>query len=204
MKYFYNALQTLAPGCLILLYAATVHAHTGAGPHDGLSYGFLHPLSGLDHILTMIAVGLWSVQMSKKCHRQLVWLLPLIFVAAMGLGGWLGTVLLPFWFAEHGTALSLLITGFLIARTIYLPFLASALLIALFAICHGYAHGSEMPDGMAIFGYATGFMLATALLHLSGIGFALLAYRIKHDQWLRLAGVAVALSSGMMLMGGAG
>jgi len=204
MTFFLGTLRFSSLVIVIGLYASAVQAHTGDGPHNGLLHGFFHPLSGLDHLLAMIAVGIWSMQISLKKEKFAIWLMPAIFVIAMGLGGLLGFVALPFIFAEHGIAASLLVSGFLITRTIHLPFLVSAIMIALFAVCHGYAHGSEMPAGAAVFDYAAGFMLATALLHLSGIGLAYLMYRIKHDYWLRLAGVAVALSGGMMLISSAG
>ena len=204
MKSFLRTVQFTGPGIAILLLATGVQAHTGEGPHSGWWHGFFHSLSGLDHLLAMITVGIWSMQMSLHSDKRVIWLMPLIFVMVMGLGGLLGMIALPFVFAEHGIALSLLVSGFLIARAIQLSFPASALLIALFAVCHGYAHGSEMPDGAAAFDYAAGFMLATALLHVIGIGLALIAYAFQRDRWLRYAGIAVALSGGVMLVSGAG
>ena len=203
MKLF-KTTQYMGLAIAVLLMATVVHAHTGDGPHNGWLHGFFHPLSGLDHLLAMITVGIWSMQMSLHANKRVIWLMPMIFVMVMGLGGLLGFISLPFNFAEHGIALSLLVSGFLIARTVQLPFLVSALLIALFAVCHGYAHGSEMPDGAAVFDYAAGFMLATALLHVIGIALAKIAYAFQRDQWLRYAGVAVALSGGVMLVGGVG
>lgn len=204
MTIFFETLRHLLLSLIILLYAATVQAHTGDGPHNGLMHGFSHPLSGWDHFLAMIAVGLWSVQISLKNNvkkdTDVIWLLPAIFVVIMGLGGLLGMISLPFVFAEHGIALSLLISGFLIASAVQLPLIVSALLIALFAVCHGYAHGMEMPDSTSVLSYATGFMLATALLHVCGIGLALLAYNFKHEQWLRIAGIMVALPGVAMLI----
>lgn len=188
----------------MLLYAVTAHAHSGDDPHHGWLHGLAHPLSGWDHILAMLAVGLWSVQMPLKNEPQqkghVIWLLPVIFVFAMGLGGLLGMVSLPFVLAEHGIALSLLISGFLIARAVHLPLEASMLLVTLFAVCHGYTHGTEMPDSISVITYAAGFMTATALLHLCGIGLALLAYNLRYGQWLRLAGTVVALSGSGLLI----
>jgi len=204
MNSFISTMQRMMAVIVSVCFATVAHAHTGDGPHNGWSYGFLHPLSGLDHLLAMIAVGMWSMQLSKHLDKHVVWLMPIIFVTAMGLGGLLGFMTLPLGFAEHGIVLSLLVMGFLIARTVHLPFLVSALLIGIFAVCHGYAHGSEMPEGLMMLDYAAGFMLATALLHVVGIGLALLMYRIKRDQWLRYAGLAVALSGGVMLIGGMG
>lgn len=202
MKSFLKTARYISLSIAILLLATAVQAHTGDSPHSGWPHGFFHPLSGLDHLLAMITVGIWSMQMSLHRDKRVIWLMPMIFVMVMGLGGLLGMIALPFVFAEHGIALSLLVSGFLIARTVQLPVPASALLIALFAVCHGYAHGSEMPDGIAVLDYAAGFMLATALLHVTGIGLAMAAYAVQRGHWLRYAGIVVALSGGVMLVSG--
>ena len=204
MKPFLKTIRSIGLFIAVFLMSTTALAHTGDGPNSGWLQGFFHPLSGLDHLLAMIAVGIWSMQMTVHTNKRAMWLMPAIFVMVMGLGGLLGFIALPFDFAEHGIALSLLISGFLVSRTVQLQFPASALLIALFAVCHGYAHGSEMPDGAAVFDYAAGFMMATALLHVIGIGLAQIAYHVKRDRWLRYAGIVVALSGGVMLLGGAG
>lgn len=159
-------------------------AHTGLGEHNGWAHGFFHPLSGVDHILAMVAVGIWATQMGGRA----IWLIPLTFVMVMILGGMLGMVTLPF--VEHGIALSLLVMGGLIAATIRLPLIASFILISVFALCHGYAHGNEMLPGLSMVSYAVGFSVATALLHLCGIGLALGVNRF----WLRLSGVVTALA----------
>ena len=204
MNFLANILSGMITVVALIGFSATAQAHTGDGPHNGWLHGFLHPLSGLDHLLAMIAVGMWSMQLSKHLDKHVVWLMPVIFVMTMGLGGLLGFMALPLGFAEHGIALSLLVTGLLIALTMHLSFPASALLIGVFAVCHGYAHGNEMPDDVVMLEYAAGFMLATALLHVIGIGLAFLMYRIKRDQWLRYAGLAVALSGAVMLVGNVG
>ena len=204
MNFLANILSGMITVVALIGFSATAQAHTGDGPHNGWLHGFLHPLSGLDHLLAMIAVGMWSMQLSKHLDKHVVWLMPVIFVMTMGLGGLLGFMTLPLGFAEHGIALSLLVTGLLIALTMHLSFPASALLIGVFAVCHGYAHGNEMPDDVVMLEYAAGFMLATALLHVIGIGLAFLMYRIKRDQWLRYAGLAVALSGAVMLVGNVG
>ncbi|MDH5552434.1 MAG: HupE/UreJ family protein [Nitrosomonas sp.] len=164
-------------------------AHTGLGEHNGWAHGFFHPLSGVDHILAMVAVGIWATQMGGRA----VWLMPLVFVMVMILGGMLGMVTLPFIFVEHGIALSLLVMGGMIAATVRLPLIASIMLISLFALCHGYAHGNEMLPGLSIISYATGFAFATALLHLCGVGLALGVNRLGRMHWLRLSGVVTAL-----------
>lgn len=204
MNFIADMISSLIMVVVLTGFAVTVQAHTGDGPHDGWLHGFLHPLSGLDHLLAMIAVGMWSMRLSKHLDKHVVWLMPFIFVMAMGLGGLLGFMTLPLDFVEHGIALSLLVTGFLIARMLYFSFLTSAVLVGVFAVCHGYAHGNEMPDGVAMLDYTGGFMLATALLHLIGIGWAFLMCCINREQWLRYVGLVVALSGGVMLLGGMG
>ncbi len=173
---------------VLMAFSPLVFAHTGDGPHNGLSHGFFHPLTGLDHILAMVAVGLWAAQTGGR----MIWSLPLTFVVVMGLGGLLGAVTLPTVLAEHGIVLSLLILGLIILRGGYLPRTASIVLIGLFALCHGYAHGSEMPPSVSLFPYAIGFMLATTLLHLCGISIALFLKRLGGIDWLRLSGVVIA------------
>lgn len=173
-----------------------VFAHTGAGPHNGLLHGFSHPLSGLDHGLAMIAVGLWAAQ----AHSRIIWLIPLVFVMIMGLGGLLGIITLPIAFAEYGITLSLLVLGALLACRKHLPLSASIILVGLFALCHGYAHGSEMPQNVSMFPYAAGFMLATMLLHVCGIGLALLFRNFTSVSWIRFSGIIIAFYGGFLMI----
>jgi len=173
-----------------------VFAHTGAGPHNGLLHGFYHPLSGLDHMLAMIAVGLWAAQ----AHSRIIWLIPLIFVAVMGFGGLLGMITLPITFAEYGITLSLIVLGALLAYRKHLPLGASIILVGLFALSHGYAHGSEMPQSISMFSYAAGFMLATLLLHLCGIGLALLFRNLASANWIRFSGMMIAFYGGFLMI----
>ena len=179
-----------------LIIPAMVFAHTGAGPHNGWLHGFSHPLSGLDHVLAMIAVGLWAAQ----AHSRIIWLIPLIFVTVMGIGGLLGMITLPIAFAEYGITLSLLILGTLLACRKHLPLGASIVLIGLFALCHGYAHGSEMPQNVSMFPYAAGFMLATLLLHICGIALFLVFRRFSGVNWARFSGIVIAFYGGFLMI----
>lgn len=172
-----------------MLVPLSANAHTGLGAHNGWTHGFLHPLGGVDHVLAMVAVGIWAAQIGGRA----IWLIPLTFVIVMVLGGMLGMVTLPFVFVEHGIALSLLVMGGLIAATIRLPWIASIVLISVFALCHGFAHGNEMLPGLALVSYATGFAVATALLHLCGVGLAFGINELGRSHWLRLSGVVTAL-----------
>ena len=173
-----------------------VFAHTGASPHNGLLHGFYHPLSGLDHMLAMIAVGLWAAQ----AHSRIIWLIPLIFVAVMGFGGLLGMITLPIAFAEYGITLSLIVLGALLACRKHLPLSASIILVGLFALSHGYAHGSEMPQSISMFSYTAGFMLATMSLHLCGIGLALLFRNLASTNWVRFSGMMIAFYGGFLMI----
>lgn len=170
------------------------HAHAGAGHASG----WAHPFGGLDHVCAMIAVGLWAAQMGARA----VWLVPLTFITVMALGGVLGMAAFPLAFAEQGIVMSLLVLGVLIAAAIRLPLAASAAVVGVFALCHGYAHGAEMPQDASGLIYAAGFMLATALLHASGTGMALFAKGMGRAHWLRLAGAAITLCGGGLMLAG--
>lgn len=190
---FLAALALLATG-----FPSLARAHIIAGEIPGFLQGLLHPLSGLDHICAMIAVGLWAAQMGGRA----VWRVPLTFVGVMSLGGMLGVAAVPIPCVEGGIVMSLLVLGVLIAAAVRLPLAASAATVGVFALFHGYAHGAEMPLAASGMEYAAGFVLATALLHSSGIALGLLAKSHGRAQWLRLAGAAIAVcGGGIWLMG---
>ncbi len=172
-----------------LLFPTLALAHVGVGATHGFLSGLAHPFSGFDHLVAMLAVGLWAAQLGGRA----LWLVPLSFVAVMALSGLLAMFAVPAPFIESGITLSLLVLGVLIAAAIRLPVLASAAIVGVFAFFHGYAHGAEMPQNADTLIYAAGFVLATASLHLSGIGLAVLARRHSQAQWLRFAGAAVIL-----------
>ena len=201
MKYSSRCLKFLQLAALALFaigLPSLAHAHTGIGHASGWVHGLAHPIGGLDHLCAMVAVGMWAAQAGGRT----VWLVPLTFVTIMALGGVLGMAAVPLAYAEQGIVMSLLVLGVLIAAAIRLPLAVSAAVVGLFALCHGYAHGTEMPGDASGLAYAAGFMLATALLHASGIGLTLFAKGIGRGQWLRLAGVAITLCGGSLLFGG--
>ncbi|MDE2309840.1 MAG: HupE/UreJ family protein [Betaproteobacteria bacterium] len=201
MKYssrYLKFLQLAALALFALGLPSLAHAHTGIGDTSGWIHGLAHPVGGLDHVCAMIAVGLWAAQMGGRA----VWLVPLTFVTVMALGGVLGMAAVPVVYTEQGIVMSLLVLGVLIAAAVRLPLAVSAAAVGVFALCHGYAHGTEMPQSASGLAYAAGFMLATALLHASGIGMALFAKGIGRAQWLRLAGVAIILCGGGLLFAG--
>ncbi len=192
MKYYSRHAAFLSA----LLFPALAYAHAGAGEVHGFILGLTHPLGGLDHICAMVAVGLWATQMGGRA----AWRVPLTFAGVMVLGGQLGMAAVPVPFVEGGIAMSLLVLGVLIAAAVRLPLPLGAAIAGGLAVFHGYAHGAEMPQDSSGLEYAAGFVLATALLHMSGITVALLAKNHGRTQWLRLAGAATALCGGILLM----
>ncbi len=156
---------------LLCLAASPAFAHDGAHGVMALSAGFAHPFSGLDHLLAMIAVGLWAAQMKGNAR----WVLPLTFPLMMVAGavpGFMGMVLPGI---ETGIATSVVLLGMLIAFAVRVPTWASATLVAAFAIVHGYAHGAELPQQASAGLYGLGFIVATGVLHLTGLSASLFA-----------------------------
>ncbi len=173
-------------------------AHPGHdGGHDlewDFGSGFLHPFTGLDHMLAMVAVGLWAAQLGGRAR----WLVPAAFVAMMVAGAALarGGMLLPG--VEPLIAASVLILGLLIAGAARLPVAASMALVGAFALFHGFAHGSEMPVTAGGLGFGAGFVAATALLHATGLGLGLLAAAKLPEKSTRYAGWAIAASGALL------
>jgi urease accessory protein len=192
MKDRAHSLILLGPIVLSLafLLPSLAHAHVGVGDTVGFAQGVGHPLRGVDHILAMVAVGLWAVQ----CDGRARWVIPATFVLVMAFGGVVGTmgILVPF--VEQGIVLSVLVLGVLVAAAVRLPLFASALIVGLFAIFHGHAHGAEMPPNASGLAYGAGFVLATALLHALGIGVALLTRRLGQGNLARISGGVIAMS----------
>jgi urease accessory protein len=167
-------LAIAAAGTGLALISTSAQAHTGTGLPGGFVAGFRHPFSGVDHLLAMVSVGIWGAFLG----RPLIYLLPVIFPAVMAFGAVLAMVGLGFPPVETGIALSVLVLGGCIALAIKAPIWAAALIVASFALFHGYAHGQELPSAADPVGYSAGFVLATGLLHVAGIGVgALSAFR---------------------------
>ncbi|MHA3773599.1 HupE/UreJ family protein [Verrucomicrobiota bacterium sgz303538] len=178
--------RTAALAAVLTLAPALAHAHPG---HDAMSFssGLAHPLHGLDHLLAMVAVGLWAVQLGGRA----VWLVPGAFVAAMTVGSALGMSGMPLPFVEQGILGSVFILGLLIAMASRLGLGASVALVSLFAVFHGHAHGAEAPANAAALTYGLGFAFSTAALHGCGILAGLGLRDLAQASWIRLAGVAV-------------
>lgn len=198
--------QSIIRLAFLILFAAMpalAHAHTGAGPHlhglvsGGFGAGFLHPLTGLDHILAMIAVGLWAAQLGGRAR----WLVPATFVGLMSLGGVLGAAGAAVPFVEQGILLSVLVLGILVVAAARLPMAASMGMVGIFALCHGHAHGAEMPETAAGLSYGAGFVLATAALHAMGIFAGVATQRLARAEWTRLGGAAICLGGVALWLG---
>jgi urease accessory protein len=176
---------------VLCLFASSAYAHTGNHLVTGFASGLTHPLSGLDHLLAMIAVGLWAAQLGGRA----LWAVPAAFVGAMVLGGGLawGGFSLPQ--VETGIAASVLVLGLLVATQRQWAVPAGMAIAAGFAIFHGYAHGLEMPQAVSPARYALGFVLATVCLHGVGIAGGLLGRRA-----MRMAGIGIAASGAVLLV----
>src|ERR1019366_587023 len=182
-------LRTTLPLLTIFFLPALAQAHPGLPGHThGFTNGLAHPLTGLDHICAMVAAGLWAAQRGGRA----LWAVPLAFVSVMALGGMLGMAGGAFPFVETGIATSVLILGVLIAASVRLPLLMSVLIVGVFALFHGFAHGAEMPATASGLAYGMGFILATASLHLGGIGLGLSAKQLGSMRLIRYAGGAIA------------
>jgi urease accessory protein len=169
--------------------ASPALAHVGVGSTASFAAGVAHPLSGLDHIAVMVAVGLWA---ALKGGRAL-WVWPCAFVGVMLIGGALGMLHVPIPFVEPGILTSVVALGLLVALAVDLPVWTGALVVGVFALLHGHAHGSEVAENVGGIEYMAGFALATATLHAIGIGFALTMQRARLRPLIRLAGVACVL-----------
>lgn len=183
------ALVTLAP--------SVASAHTTEGAAGGFASGFHHPIGGLDHVVAMVAVGLLGAILGGRA----MWLLPVVFPVVMAFGGALGVLGVPIPFVEIGIALSGVVLGLLVLTWKKPPLTAAAVIVGVFAIFHGHAHGTELPESANPITYAMGFVIATGLLHLAGIAFGLL------DKWpwgrmaVRAGGGAIAAVGAAFLFG---
>ncbi len=182
---------------LLLLTATAASAHTGDAAGAGFVTGFTHPLLGWDHVAAMVAVGLWGAFLGAPA----IWVLPVAFPLVMALGGALGVAGVPLPGIETGIAASALVIGLAVALAARPPLWVAAAIVALFAVFHGHAHGTEMPAAADPIAYAAGFVIATGLLHLAGIAFGLLAARPAGRIAVRAAGGVIALGGAAFLAG---
>jgi urease accessory protein len=168
--------------------AAPLWAHTGTGQAAGLLSGLLHPVSGLDHVVAMVAVGLWGAQLGAPA----VWVLPVTFPMVMAFGGMLGLMGVGVPAIEVGIALSGVLLGVMVLLEARPPLAWAAVLVGFFAIFHGHAHGTELPANQNAIFYSLGFVVSTGTLHGSGIAIGLV-HRWKAGRLaLRVLGSVVA------------
>ncbi len=182
-----------AIAAMVVYSAGTALAHTGDVAGAGFVTGFFHPILGWDHVAAMVAVGLWGAFLGAPA----IWVLPIAFPLVMALGGALGVAGVPLPGIETGIAASAVVIGVAVALALRPPIWIAALVVAFFAVFHGYAHGTEMPSAANPLAYAAGFVIATGLLHLAGIAFGLLAARPA-------GAVAVRALGGVIALGGVG
>ena len=182
---------------LIWLAAANAHAHSGEGLAGGFISGFMHPLLGWDHVVAMVAVGLWGAFLGAPA----IWVLPVVFPLVMAFGGVLGVLGMPLPGVETGIALSAIVLGLAVALMFRPPLWVAAVVVGAFAIFHGHAHGTELPAAANPIAYSLGFVIATGLLHLGGVAFGLLVRWPAGRKAVRAGGGAIALVGIGFLMG---
>jgi urease accessory protein len=191
-------LSVLPPAFLnaaVLAFAQPAFAHEQAGVAGGLASGLLHPLTGIDHMIAMVAVGIWGAQLGAPA----IWLLPVTFPLVMAIGGVGGVLRIPLPMPEAVIALSAIVLGAAVAVRARVPFAAAATVVAVFAIFHGHAHGVELPGAANPLAYGAGFVLATGLLHLCGIAIGTLSRWPAGERLIQALGAAIAALGGYFL-----
>ena len=174
----------------LVLSPVAAFAHEETGQAAGLLAGLSHPLSGLDHVLAMIAVGLWGAVLGPPA----IWVLPVAFPIVMAFGGLMGLLGFPLPGVEIGIAVSAVVLGALVLAEVRPPLWLAALIVAFFAIFHGHAHGRELPQGTSALLYSLGFVVATGLLHAFGILLGVAHRWAAGRRLVQLAGGGVALA----------
>ena len=180
---------------VILVWTESAFAHVQKGEAAGFLSGLKHPVSGLDHILAMVAVGLWGAQLGAPA----VWVLPVAFPMVMACGGMLGLMGVPLPGIEYGIAASAILLGIAVMFELRPPLAIAAFVVAVFAIFHGHAHGTELPVGQSGLLYSMGFVIATGCLHGVGITIGTVHRWVWGQRLLRLAG-GVVLAGGVFFM----
>lgn len=180
----------LAPLLILLCHTGIAEAHVHRGEEVSFLSGFRHPISGLDHVVAMVAVGLWGAQLGAPA----IWILPVAFPLVMAFGGMLGLLSVTLPGTELGIAVSAILLGAAVMLRWRPPLAAAAVLVAFFAIFHGYAHGSELPPGENGLLYSLGFVIATGCLHGVGITIGLINRGIWGQRVVRFAGAAITMT----------
>ena len=180
--------DVLTAAVFVLAAAGPAMAHPQQGQAQGFLTGVGHPVSGLDHVLAMICVGVWGAQLGQPA----IWLLPVTFPMVMAFGGFLGLVGIPLPGVEVAVSLSAVLLGVMVARAAKPPLAVAAVLVGFFAIFHGHAHGTELPAGQNGLAYSIGFVTATGCLHAIGIALGLVHRWPAGKLALRGAGALIA------------
>jgi urease accessory protein len=183
---------------LVVITTTVAFAHSdAAGMSGGFTSGFTHPLFGWDHVAAMVAVGLWGAFLG----RPAIWILPVVFPLVMAFGGALGVAGVPLPAVETGIAASALVLGLMVVLAVRPPLWVAAVLVGAFAIFHGHAHGTELPEAASPLTYSLGFVIATGLLHLTGIAFGELSRWPWGSTAVRAGGAVIALAGVGFLTG---
>lgn len=177
-------------GVVLALLPVLASAHEESGKAAGFLAGLVHPVSGLDHVIAMVAVGLWGAVLGPPA----IWVLPVAFPLVMALGGLMALLGLPVPAVEVGIALSAIVLGTMVLAELRPPLAVAAAIVAFFAIFHGHAHGRELPAGTSALLYSLGFVIATGLLHAAGILLGVAHRWSAGRQVVRAAGAGVALA----------
>lgn len=189
--------RILSSTLILAVMSSAAMAHTGLGYSHGLAQGFLHPVTGLDHVLAMVAIGIFAAVIGRRA----LWMVPGAFMAFMLAGGALAMAGVVVPFVETGIALSVIVLGAVVALRWQAEVAIAVLLAAFFAIFHGYAHGAEMPADAGAATYAAGFLASTALLHAAGLALGWGVSRHADARLARVGGAAVAVAGVGLLSG---
>ena len=184
-----RAMRSALGLALLLATTTTAHAHSEGGLAGGFLSGFFHPINGIDHVIAMVAVGLWGAFLGSPA----LWVLPMVFPLVMTIGGALGVMGVPVPAVETGIAVSAIALGGVVAGAVRPPLWVAAVLVGVFAIFHGHAHGTELPSAADPIAYSLGFVTATGLLHLAGIGLGLLTRWPAGVKAVRAMGAGIAV-----------
>ncbi|HIO92021.1 MAG TPA: HupE/UreJ family protein [Leucothrix mucor] len=183
---------------LLVSFSNIAFAHADAASiSGGFISGFIHPILGLDHVVAMVAVGLWGVFLG----RPAIWILPVVFPLVMAFGGALGVAGVDIPYIEAGIALSGVVLGLAVAFAVRPPLWIAAIIVSIFAIFHGHAHGTELPNAANPLVYSVGFVIGTGLLHLAGILFGELTRWSWGDTVVRAGGGVIVLIGFGFLLG---
>jgi urease accessory protein len=182
---------------LLCVFAGVANAHESAGIAGGFTSGFMHPVLGWDHVIAMVAVGLWGAFLGSPA----IWMLPVVFPLVMAIGGALGVMAMPVPAVETGIAVSAIVLGAMVAFAVRPPIWIAAVIVAAFAIFHGHAHGTELPGAANPLAYSLGFVIATGLLHIAGIAFGMMVRWPYGKVAVRAGGSVIALAGAGFLAG---